>query len=111
MRSDPNVQLLKTLLQRLLELLEKLAMLRHIRHIHEIPRKVVLINSAFLFPRSPQDLRFPRGGASACEIIPTPGFDVALAIGRFLIFLPPECVSFVQARFVVNQFERAAIFR
>jgi hypothetical protein len=50
---------LKTFLQLLLELLEELAVLRHIGHIHEEPRKVVLLNGAFVFPSSPQHLRFP----------------------------------------------------
>ena len=111
MRGNPDIQLLETLFQTLLEFLEKLAMFRKILHIHKKPGEIVVVNRAFQFPNASQNLCFPRSGASAREIAPAPGFDVAFTVSRLQILFPPERIVYIQTRFVVNQLKRPSIFR
>ncbi len=60
MRSDPDIYLPETLLQRLLELLEKRPVLGQVGHVHIESRQVIAISFALVFLNSSHYLGLPR---------------------------------------------------
>jgi hypothetical protein len=58
-RRDPNVKLLESRFQALLETLEELAMTRFVGHVHEEAGQIIVVRNTTLLPSAPQRLCFP----------------------------------------------------